>query len=109
MNTPIEYQIIKDGSGNPAFVVIPYASWLKQSSRSAGMIPNEVVSAVIEEEKTIVRAWREFLGLTQVELAEKAGISQAALSQIESGEHRIRKATREKLAKALGLIESQLR
>jgi transcriptional regulator with XRE-family HTH domain len=34
---------------------------------------------------------------------------QAALSQIESGEHRIRKATREKLAGAMGITESQLR
>jgi transcriptional regulator with XRE-family HTH domain len=76
---------------------------------TAGLVPNEVVGAVIEEDKTLVRAWREYLGLTQADLAQKAGITQAALSQIESGEHRIRKATREKLAGAMGITESQLR
>lgn len=38
----------------------------------------------------------------------RAGMSQAALSQIESGEHKARKATREKLARALGITIDQL-
>lgn len=90
-------------------MVVPYDKWVKQSSMTAGLVPNEVVGTVIEEGKTLVRAWREYLGLTQADLAHKAGITQAALSQIESGEHRIRKATREKLADAMGITESQLR
>nr|WP_321465121.1 helix-turn-helix transcriptional regulator [uncultured Desulfobulbus sp.] len=52
----------------------------------AGLIPNEVVGAVIEGWITPVRAWREYLGLSQDEVASRAGITQAALSQIESGE-----------------------
>jgi transcriptional regulator with XRE-family HTH domain len=72
------------------------------------LIPNEGVGAVIEGRKTTVRAWREHLGLTQQELAAKAGMTQAALSQIESGEHKTRKATREKLARAMGITTSML-
>ena len=108
MNVPTDIQIIRDGAGNPAFVVVPYAQWVKQTAITAGLIPNEVVGAVIEGGKTTVRAWREYLGFTQQELAAKAGMTQAALSQIESGEHKTRKATREKLARAMGITTSML-
>jgi transcriptional regulator with XRE-family HTH domain len=63
---------------------------------------------VIEGGKTPVRAWREYLGLTQEAVALKAGITQAALSQIESGSQKIRKATREKLAQATGIAALRL-
>ncbi|MBM9536305.1 helix-turn-helix domain-containing protein [Desulfobulbus alkaliphilus] len=109
MNVHIDVQIIKDSSGKPTFAVVPYERWVKQTSITAGMIPNEVVGAVIMEGKTPVRAWREHLGFTQDELAAKAGMTQAALSQIESGEHKTRKATLEKLALAMGITESMLR
>jgi len=46
--------------------------------------------------------------VSQAEVAERAGITQAALSQMESGEAKLRKATREKLAKAMGLNPEQL-
>ena len=61
-----------------------------------------MVGAVIDRDITPFRAWREYLGLTQDELVKRADITQAALSQIESGEHKARKATREKLARANG-------
>jgi len=71
-------------------------------------VPHEVVGLHIDRDITYLRAWREYLGLTQAEVAERAGISQAALSQMESGEAKLRKATREKLAKAMGLNPEQL-
>jgi transcriptional regulator with XRE-family HTH domain len=67
-----------------------------------------VVSAHIDQDITYLRAWREYLGLTQADVAEKAGITQAALSQMESGESKLRKATRLKLAAAMGLDPQQL-
>ena len=72
------------------------------------MIPNEVMGMVIRDEMTPARAWREHFGLTQAEVAKRAGMSQAALSQIESGEHNIRKVAREKQAKAMGITAAQL-
>ncbi|MDP2752740.1 MAG: helix-turn-helix transcriptional regulator [Rhodocyclaceae bacterium] len=71
-------------------------------------VPHEVVGLHIERDITYLRAWREYLGLTQAEVAERAGITQAALSQMESGEAKLRKASREKLAKAMGLNPEQL-
>jgi transcriptional regulator with XRE-family HTH domain len=47
--------------------------------------------------------------LTQAEVAEKAGITQAAFSQMEAGGKRMRKATLEKLAVAMGLNVEQIR
>ena len=71
-------------------------------------IPHEVVSAMLENDWSLLRAWREYLGMTQKQVADHAGITQAALSQMEAGEQRLRKATREKLAAAMGLIPGQL-
>ena len=70
--------------------------------------PHEVIGLHVKEGMTYLRAWREYLGLTQAELAEKAGITQAALSRMEGGESRLRKATRQKLASAMGINFEQL-
>ena len=72
-------------------------------------IPHEVVGLTIKKGYTLVRAWREYLGLTQKEVAKRMGITQAALSQMEAGEKRLRKATLEKLAAAMGISVEQLR
>ena len=72
-------------------------------------IPHEVVGLTIKKGYTLVRAWREYLGLTQKEISERMGISQAALSQMEAGEKRLRKVTQEKLAAAMGIVVEQLR
>lgn len=72
-------------------------------------IPHEVMKRVIKERYSRMRAWREYLGLTQEEIAAKMGITQAAFSQMEAPRARPRKSTLEKLAKALGLNVEQLR
>lgn len=50
-----------------------------------------------------VRAWRDFRGLTQQVLADKAGISKAFLSQIERGKRTGRVRVLSGLAQALGV------
>ena len=47
--------------------------------------------------------------MTQAEVAKKAGISQAALSQMEKTENRLRSGTLEKLADAMGIAVEQLK
>ena len=112
MNVPTDIQtIMKDGK--PAFVVIPYAEYIllfpaTKRIPAGDAVPHEVVSLMVDNDWSIVRAWREYLGLTQLVVAEQAGISQAALSQMESSGKRLRKATREKLAAALGITADQL-
>lgn len=73
-----------------------------------GAVPHEVVERHIEQDISYLRAWREYLGYTQAEVALRAGITQAALSQMENGESKLRKSTRQKLAMALGINPEQL-
>jgi DNA-binding XRE family transcriptional regulator len=70
-------------------------------------IPNAIVNKIINKDMTPIRAWREHLDLTQTEVARRLGISQSAYAQQESNEP-VRKATREKIAQALGIVAEQL-
>lgn len=49
-----------------------------------------------------VRALRNIKGITQVQLADAAGVSQSKISELEAGSRRISDATRVKIASALG-------
>ncbi len=69
--------------------------------------PHEVMRYVLRENFSLPRSWREYLGLTQDELAVRMQITQPALAQMESAT-RPRRATLEKLALALGVRVSQL-
>ena len=107
MNAPTNIQILKDAKGKPAFAVIPYAEYLNLSKGRAPTIPNAVVGKVVNKDMAPIRAWREHLGLTQAEVAQRLGISQSAYAQQETKEN-LRKTTREKIAAALGVAPEQL-
>ncbi len=106
-----DIQIIKQ-NGHPAFVVIPYDEYVKIRRPfipdDGESVPHEVVGMTIKNGYSLIRAWREYLGMTQSEVASRMNITQSALSQIESGEKKLRKKTIEKLAGALGLSIGQL-
>ena len=104
----LSYQTIKDASGAIQYVVVPYADFLRLSSKAETAVPNEVVERVIMDKLTPIRAWREHLGLTQSEVAARMEISQAALAQIEAPEARPRKSTLRRVAQALGIQLEQL-
>lgn len=107
-------------SGMPVFVVLPFIDFEREHPKEAALIapktpwvpdtgiPHAVVGFTVKQDMTLLRAWREYLGFTQAEVADKAGITQAALSQMESGESKLRKATRIKLAAAMGINPEQL-
>lgn len=101
MNTPTNVQIINGADGRPAFVVLPYADYIA-SHPQEDLVPNDVVGYMVKEGLTPIAAWRKHLDLTQAEVAERLGITQSAYSQQEAAE-RPRKATREKIAAALGI------
>jgi DNA-binding XRE family transcriptional regulator len=105
------YQIINDKQGMPQFVVVPYEDFRQLTNQPVinlkNAIPSEVVGMVIEQDYTPARAWREYLELTQSECAEKLGMSQPAYLKLEASE-KPTKATRTKLATALGINEEQL-
>lgn len=92
------------------FAVIPYDEYLaltRQDSAEDAVIPHEVVGLVVKKGWNLLKAWRKYLGMNQKELAERAGISQPALSQMENSDN-LQDATIEKLATAMSLKPQQL-
>jgi DNA-binding Xre family transcriptional regulator len=108
MSAHTSVQIIEQ-DGVPAFAVIPYEEYLKLvPPKDDEYIPHEVVGLIVKKGYNTAKAWRIHLGLTQKEVAEKAGITQSALSQMESSDNEMRTATLEKIAAALGVSPGQL-
>jgi len=70
-------------------------------------VPHEAVGLMVKEGLTPAGAWRRHLGLSQAQVAERIGISQSAYAQQEQAA-KPRKATREKIAMALGIAPDLL-
>ena len=114
MTTLIDVQFIAGKDGKPEYAVIPFKvfqdffSEKVQQKEDNITIPHEVVEKIVLNETSPIQAWREYLNLTQTEIAEKMGISQAAYSQMETSKKN-RKATLEKIAQAMNIDYLQLR
>lgn len=106
MKTLIDAQIIYQGD-TPTFAVIPYRQYLEMTKEHRITIPHDVVGISVEKDCNLLKAWRIYKGLSQKEVAARAGITQAALSQMEKAENP-RSSTIEKLAAALELDPEQL-
>ncbi len=110
MKEPTNVQIIEQ-SGIPVSAVIPYDEYLQAfpsvEADDDTLIPHEVVSILVDQDCNLVEAWRLHLGLTQKDVASRAGIRQAALSQMEKSDN-LRTITLEKLANAVKLKVEQL-
>jgi len=104
--------------GKPAFAVLPWDDYLALTVPRAqpdlrripadGTIPHEVIVRMTESDCSIIRAWREYLGLTQTEIAARLGIRQPSYAGMEAPGARIRKSTRERIAAALGVAFDQV-
>ncbi len=70
------------------------------------LIPHEVVIRIFDGALP-VQAWREYLNLTQDEVAERMGVSQSAFAELERVS-KPRKQTRVKIAAAFGINADQL-
>lgn len=57
---------------------------------------------------SIIRAWREYLGITQTEMADRLGIRQPTYVGMEAPDARPRKSTRARIADALGVHFDQV-
>lgn len=105
-----DVQILRDAGGHPAFAVLPFAKYqalLAGKPTPEPTIPNTVVTAVFDRGISPTAGWREHLRLTQAEVAERMGITQAAFAQMETAK-RPRRATLERIAAAMGLEFEQL-
>lgn len=102
-------------NGRRRFAIVPMRLWRKamealesresapspaSSSADGFEIPGEVVERELQSGSAVL-AWREHRGLSQAQLAGKAGISKAYLSQIETGVRRGSLRALKALARAL--------
>ena len=111
MNTPTEYLTLTiEGR---TYVLLPVEEFSKLTGAAPRIpegdaTPCKIVKRVINEDIPKVRAWREYLGLSQADVAQRMGITQAAVSQLEKAK-RPRTETLRKFAQALGLSLEQVR
>lgn len=79
----------------------------KLASGEEELLPAEMVDRIMDGENPI-RVWREHRGLSVKTLAEKAGITPAYLSQVETGKRDGTVETLKKLAAALDVTLDDL-
>lgn len=123
-------QIIKDDEGKPQYAVIPYDEyfWMRLQMAEIDdetdddleeieiehdiydnvLLPGDVCSIMTWQNVSLQAAWRIYRGLSQQEVADKLGISQSAVSQLEAIDSRPQKRTREKLAAIYGCKQEQI-
>ncbi|MFN3546976.1 MAG: helix-turn-helix domain-containing protein [Mesorhizobium sp.] len=74
----------------------------KLAAGTEDLIPAEYADRILNGEGK-VRVWREYRGLTAVDLASRVGISPAYLSQIETGARESSLDVMRRIARALGV------
>ncbi|SBV93553.1 Transcriptional regulator, XRE family [uncultured delta proteobacterium] len=114
MNIPTNHQVITH-QGVPVAVVVPYDEYAAAFAGSTAQeaneptVPHEVAARVLKEQISPIRAWREYLGLTQAEVAARMEVSQSAFAQVEAPEAKPRMSTLKKVSAALELSIEQLK
>lgn len=121
----MKVQVIEK-NGQPEWAVIPYEHYeqlieamemledirafdeaKQRIAQGEELIPSKVTYAILDGANPI-RVWREYRGMTQQELATKAGISKPYLSQLESGKRAGTTEVLSALAEALRLTLDEL-
>lgn len=116
-------QYINDAQGKPLYVVLPIEEYQRLTNDEEAQwedipyladefdevtVPNEVVNIMLDKDISSIAAWRVYRGLTQAQAAEQAGISQAALSQIEKKGTKPQAKTREQFSAIYDCLPEQL-
>lgn len=108
MNMPCpDVQVIKQG-GQPAFAVIPYDEYLVLLRANQRHLPTRVVEMQTEGGLSRIAAWRSYRGMSQVDLAERLGVTQSSVARLERVDVTPRRRTLERVAIALGCTVEQL-
>lgn len=126
----LNHRYINNEQGTPEFIILPIAEYEELLSKSLpyddedeseweeipvekgenddALIPHDVVSIMIDEDVSLLAAWRIYRNLSQQEVAERTGLTQSAISQMERAESKPQKKTREKLARIYQCLPEQL-
>lgn len=107
---------ILEANGKPAFVVLPYDEYLKLTGENKpfgripadGTTPHEVMRLAVKNDWSMIRAWREHLGLTQTEMARRLDIRQPSYAAMEAPDAKPKKITKDRIAAAMGISLEQL-
>lgn len=108
---------ILESDGKPAFVVLTYDRYIEllnndQSGQpripADDSVPHEVVKLKVKNNWSLIRSWREYLNITQTELASRLGITQPSYAAMEAPDANLKKYTRLRIAKALGVSTEQI-
>ena len=114
-------QIIAN-NGVPEYAVVPIADYRAliekaellddvaafdkaEAALAAGedeLVPSDIAASLLANVNA-VKVWREYRGMSQVVLAEAAGLSQAYIAQIETGKREGRIAAYKAIASVLGV------
>ncbi|MCK3654999.1 transcriptional regulator [Pasteurellaceae bacterium Macca] len=128
-----ELQTINDKQGKALFVVLPMEEYERlqhyktiatlddesseeewedisytASDNDSETIPQEVLFLMIEEDISLLSAWRKYRNLSQIDVATQTGLSQSAISQAERKGSKPQKRTIERLAKIYNARPEQL-
>ncbi|ECT1022364.1 transcriptional regulator [Salmonella enterica] len=99
-----EYErLVSEADSDDRYESIPYEA----GEHDDETIPHDVVSIMVDENVSLLAAWRIYRRMTQKEVAELLGVKQSAVSQFEKAETP-RKATLEKLAEIYDCRTGQL-
>ncbi|OZN24898.1 transcriptional regulator [Actinobacillus seminis] len=127
-------QYINDSNGKPLFVILPIeqfeemellsrfaieskeeqAQWedipveANKADEQGDTIPNEIVNIMINEDVSLLGAWRIYRKLSQYDVAKQTGLTQSAISQAERKESKPQRKTLERLAKVYDCKPTQL-
>ncbi|MFB9146959.1 helix-turn-helix transcriptional regulator [Halomonas alkalicola] len=110
MNAPIDYRISEEAGRRYAVVPLEqFTELVEQAGEVEALtLPHEIVSRNLTDEVPLLRCWREYLGMTQADLAARIGVSQAQVAQWERPDAKPRHTTLKKLAAAMGIHVQQL-
>lgn len=110
MSAPIEYSVREEGG--QYYAVVPLAAFTqlldKAQETDALTIPHDIARRHLLEGVSLIRGWREYLSLSQQDLASRLAVSQSQIAQWERPEARPRHASLKRIADALGIHVKQL-
>lgn len=117
-------QYINDTNGKPQFVVLPIEEFKRLTALDDDLlfqdiphqadqtdnetIPNEVVDIMLDQDISLLAAWRVYRGLSQYEVADKTGLTQSSISQAEKKGSKPQQKTCERLASVYNCKPEQL-
>ena len=88
INAHPNQQTIRNKQGKPEYVVLPYEDYLQLIQQSIinleHGVPSQVVDLIFDKDCMPVKAWREYLGMTQAQASKNLGISQSAYSSLKT-------------------------